>query len=174
MSNTQRKELRKAAERKIDWLMRNQEELPEEFSRIVTEHFHELIYKEKTKEEWVNENVALAYLLVNDVVFLNNTNLGTKKNPNWTTIVSVNCNDTFYYSTADAESVSCGDGEPDSELMQLYEHCTENVNLGYAKFCALKRKMRPLPEIVSMMKKAGTWDENLEKLKYPDYNKDEV
>ena len=130
------------------------------------------------KEDFADENLALAYLLVHDVVFLNNMDVNASferhmarkykhdyGKPQWTTCVFVNCNDTFDYAVADAESVECGDHDPDSELIQLYKYCKESPNLGYAKFCALKRNRRPIKPIVKMMKDEGIWDEELEKLK---------
>lgn len=120
-------------------------------------------------EDYYNENLALAYLLVNDICFLNNVDLSKQmpqyyKEPTCTTCVYVNCNDTFYYASADAECVSNSDGDADSEIIALYKMVKESPKYGYAKFCALKRKMRPLNEIVKWMKDDNYWDEQLEAL----------
>ena len=116
-----------------------------------------------------NENLALAYLLVNDACFLNNIDISKSmpfhyKEPTYTTVVYVNCNDTFAFGGSDAECVSNSDGDDDSEIIALYKMVKESPKYGYAKFCALKRKMRPVKQIVKLMKDDGFWCEELEVL----------
>lgn len=119
-------------------------------------------------EDYCNENLALACLLAADVCFLNVVDISkTYKSinePDWTTCVYVLCNDTFAYASADAESITNSDGEPDSEIIALYKMWKENESFGPIKWVALRRKKRPLNQIVQMMKGVNYWDESLESL----------
>jgi hypothetical protein len=122
-------------------------------------------------DDYIDENKALAYLLLNDIVFLNNIDLSKSHShyydkPTYTTVVYVLCSDVFSYCCADAECISSSDGGLDSEIYLLYKYCKENPYFGHIKFCALKRKMRPLKEIVERMKNADYWCDELEKLNY--------
>jgi hypothetical protein len=74
-------------------------------------------------EDYYDEKLALAYLLVNDIVFLNVVDISKEfskfyKEETWTTCIYVNCNDTFYYASAD------------SEIISLYKMCKENLRFG--------------------------------------------
>jgi hypothetical protein len=120
-------------------------------------------------EGYCNENIALAYLLINDICFLNVVDVSKifpnfYKEPTYTTVVYVACNDIFHYASADAECLSNSDGDSDSEIIVLYKMVKENPKYGFIKFCALKRKMRPLPEIIQWMKDDNYWDEQMEAL----------
>lgn len=115
-------------------------------------------------EDYCNENLALAYLLVHEICFLNNIIYCGLKHA--TTCVYINCNEVFHYSTADAEGVTNNDGDidSDSEIIQLYQMVKQNWKFGAIRFVALKRKMRPLDEIVQKMKEDNYWDKELESL----------
>lgn len=120
-------------------------------------------------DDYCDESSALACLLAKDVCFLNNADISYtyKKNydiPKYTTCIYVNCGDTFHYACADAECVTSSDGDEDSEIIKLYKYCSENWKFGSTKFCALKRNMKPLPQIVEMMKNDNFWDDELENL----------
>lgn len=120
-------------------------------------------------ENYYDESLALAYLLINNYCFLGNVDMQKiypkhYETPTSTTAIFVICNDTFYYASADAECVSNSDGDADSEIIALYKMVKENYYYGSIKFCALKRKLRPLNSIVEEMKKENYWDEKLESL----------
>lgn len=134
----------------------------------------------------VNEEKALAQLLLDDVLFCNERNTATRpfkteKNAEgqhiivgsddtkpWevsdesTTVLYVNCNDLFYWGTADAESL------PNDQIGKLYLLHKENDKWGASKWCCLQRKLRPQVPIVEDMKKDGYWDAELEALPAPE------
>jgi len=68
----------------------------------------------------------------------------------------INCNDTFGYGCADAEPLLHSEIGPVTKLY-LQWGCH-----GVIKWVALRRKERPIPEIVEHMKKDGHWDAELE------------
>ena len=108
-----------------------------------------------------NENLALAWLLVNDYVFLNMLKSSENK---YTTCIYVLCNDLFAWACADAEHVKCNDGEPNSEIVQLYEYCKDDPDFGYAKWCCKKRNSKPQNAFIKLMKEKGKWDDFMEQL----------
>jgi len=89
------------------------------------------------------ENNLLAVLLLEDRIFYNEK-------------LYVNCSDTFHYACADAEPIKL------EELKDFYR--MSRSKYGDVKWLCLKRKQRPLKEIIQWMKDAGEWDEELEKL----------
>jgi hypothetical protein len=137
-------------------------------------------------ELMVNEGKALAQLLLDDVLFCNERNtamrpfktekredgahiiVGSDDTKPWevseesTTVLYVNCNDLFYWGTADAESL------PNDEIGNLYRMHMNNKKWGSSKWCCLKRKLRPQVPIVEDMKKDGFWDAELEALEAPE------
>lgn len=126
--------------------------------------------------EEVDEGKALACLLADDILFLNNLEAGVYKGKKYfTTCLYVNLNDVFAWACADAECVSSNDGENPSEVIELYKYWKENKNWGAVKWAAIKRKVQPQRPVIEIMKKSGYWDEVLESLpKNPDSIKEVV
>jgi len=140
-----------------------------------------VFFKMSDGEEHCVDELALSILLKEEILFCNErhtamrpfkTNekgviLGTDETKPWeiseesTTVLYVNCNDLFYWGTADAESL------PNSEIGNLYRMWKANPKWGVDKWCCLRRKLRPQIPIVEMMKKDGFWDEELESLPAP-------
>ncbi len=112
------------------------------------------------------EEEAIAWLLINEILFLNNVSTWNNEE---TTAVFVNCGDTFAYACSDAETIKFSDGDRDSEIIQLYEMCKENLKYGSTKWCCMKRNQKPIKELVDMMKEAGVWCEKMENLKDNQY-----
>lgn len=67
------------------------------------------------------------------------------------------CSDTFGYACADAEDIDSAD-----ELQALYEAWDADPRWGTTRWCILKRKRRPIREVVDGMKRDGAWDEACE------------
>lgn len=76
----------------------------------------------------------------------------------------VNCNDTFYYASADCEDITV------EELPEYLELVEKNDTYGWLVWCCKKRQHRPLSPLVERMKLAGVWTTELEALKSPHEN----
>jgi hypothetical protein len=112
-----------------------------------------------------NENLALAYLLINDFCFLNVIDTSVNRSvTEYTTVVYVNANDIFAWGCADAECIGNNDGEDDSEIISLYKYCKENKKWGYVKWLCLKRNFQPQRPIKQSMIKDNYWCDTLEAL----------
>jgi hypothetical protein len=111
-----------------------------------------------------NEELALAVLLANQVVFLNNAKLSVPNSDVWNTVVYVNCNDVFLWACADAEPISNSDGDEGSEIIELYKLFKENPMHGPTKWVCKKRNLQPQKPLKQMMIKDGYWDSELESL----------
>lgn len=129
--------------------------------------------------EHVVEEVALAQLLQDDVLFCNeretveneykvvdgklyNDDSKPIHRGESTTILFVLCNDLFYWASADAERL------PNSEIGRLYKMHMADKKHGSSKWCCLRRGLRPQVPIVEMMKADGAWDVALEMLPAPE------
>lgn len=129
-------------------------------------------------QEYCDEERALAQLLLDGVLFCNERETvdfewivkdgkidSIDKNKmeigDSTTVLFVNCNDLFWWGTADAEAL------PNDEIGRLYKMHMANKTWGSSKWCCLRRKLRPQVPIVEMMKKDGFWDAELEALPAP-------
>lgn len=140
-----------------------------------------VFFKMSDGEEVCNEELALAILLNEEILFCNERHTAMKPikvkdgkflppNPNdpWevtnesTTVLYVNCNDLFYWGTADAESL------PNDEIGKLYKMWKKDGAYGVDKWCCLRRGLRPQVPIVERMKKDGFWDDELEALPAPE------
>lgn len=111
--------------------------------------------------EEINEQQALAFLLTNDTVFLNNGR-------NWfneelTTCVYVNASDVFVWGSADGENILASD-EDDSEILALYNLVKEDQKYGDIKWLCKKRNEQPQDPLKDRMIAAGSWNEELEAL----------
>jgi hypothetical protein len=103
---------------------------------------------------------ALALLLINDVVFLN-SHWGKGDWPEAarkTTSLNVNCNDIFAWACADAEPLQYDDIET------VYRMWRSDPAWGAAKWCAIRRNQKPQPPVIAAMKKAGSWDDMMDRL----------
>lgn len=105
-----------------------------------------------------NEELALACLLAEDVVFVNNIKHPDYETDVWCTVVYVNCNDVFAWACADAETIRC------SEIVGLYRRFREDRVWGSVKWACVKRNLKPQPAIIRAMKESGVWDEEMELL----------
>lgn len=120
---------------------------------------------EKHEYDAPDEARMVAELLLNEVLFVNSRkyvwedwNGGEVNIENETLVLFVSCNDIFHWACSDAESVSM------KELPSLYEAWKSNPRFGTDRWCAIKRNMRPQLPVEKMMKEAGVWDSELEKL----------
>lgn len=112
---------------------------------------------------WFNEELAVAILLANDVVFISGQDYKAPWAPEEKSCaVVVNCNDVFYWACADAEPL------PQGEIETLYKMWKANPKYGADKWCCLRRNLRPQVPLVEMMKKDGFWDAELEALPAPE------
>lgn len=118
---------------------------------------------------YLNQEKALAYLLANDHMFVNNrqyvTNPEAPKGEydvsNETIVVFVLCSDVFAWGCADAETVT-GDDVLDVEKNELYRLLTyvlDNEKWGSVKYACWKRNMQPQGPLVDKLKADGVWDD---------------
>ena len=111
------------------------------------------------------ENKALAYLLAEEIVFLNCMSyiqndwraLSEKKKKKLkiagrTIVIYVLCNDIFAWGCSDAEDISS------SELQDLWNMYAVDPTWGSAKWCCKKRNEQPQRPVKDDMKKAGSWE----------------
>lgn len=116
--------------------------------------------KDKPDTQEFEEEMALALLLANGVVFLNSL-WWEKECPERiqnAIAVAVNCNDIFAWACADAEQL------PYDQIETLYRMWKADERWGPAKWCCLKRKEKPQKPVIDAMKKDGAWDEQMEAL----------
>jgi hypothetical protein len=107
------------------------------------------------------EDIALAELLQEQVVFLNNLEVSKDT---YTTAVYVLCSDFFELACADAECITNNDYEEPSEIIDLYKFHINDSVWGSCKWVAKKRNLQPHPYIKSVMIKEGVWEEWMEEL----------
>ena len=99
---------------------------------------------------------AIAEMLMDDVLLIGDFIIGGNDTHQLT--ISVLCNDTFAWATADSEPLSYHEVEP------LYQMWLEDKMYGPVRWCCLKRKMRPQEPLIRVMKEAGRWTDDLEVL----------
>lgn len=114
-----------------------------------------------------DEEEILADLLKNTVLFCNDFPYAySNKEPielqPSTITLFVNCNDIFYWGSADSETITV------EELPNLYKMWVKEPFWGVVKWACLKRNMRPQEPVLRDMKKLGLWDEELEALPWRD------
>lgn len=103
-------------------------------------------------EEVFEDDKALAHLLINGVVFINN---GWWLKENWpkdAITIHVNCNDIFAWGCADSEDLL------HDEIKDLYEHWRKDDCWGPAIWCIKKRQMRPQKPVEKAIREHGVWD----------------
>lgn len=113
-------------------------------------------------KECVLEEEALAFLLAAEQVFLNERKYlcidnKTVKEP--TTVAFVLCNDVFAWGFADSEDL------PNDEIGNVLKAYVEDPVWGVAKWCCKRKKLRPQLPVEKLMKKRGSWDDELESFK---------
>ena len=120
-------------------------------------------------EEFIDESLALADLLRDEVVFCNTRRFdpawddkpsGKTEGP--TVVLFVIANDVFYWACSDAESFRCADIGP------LWKAHMADKKWGVIKWLCSKRGMRPQVPIVADMRAAGAWTDELEALPAPE------
>lgn len=78
--------------------------------------------------------------------------------------LAVNCNDLFYWGTADCEPVTACYGSRDElDFWRLYE-MTRTMDNGSDVWCCFQRGMRPQTPIEKKWREAGLWTDELEAL----------
>jgi hypothetical protein len=101
-----------------------------------------------------NEERALAHLLLNDVIFLNDhwwENQWPEKAKKISSL-NVNCNDVFAWGCSDAEEM------PHAELQKLYDMWLKDPEWGAAVWCMVQRNQMPQKPVEDRIRKAGIWD----------------
>ncbi len=120
--------------------------------QFVEDYFTDLIdhilnapyYNKGCMDDWI-----LAYLVIKGVLLPSED--GGKVQ------LSVICNDTFGYASADCEDISMNELEDLYKEMKTDQYATE-------KYCIRKRNMTPLPEVIKSMKKSGSWNDEMENI----------
>lgn len=109
------------------------------------------------------EDLAMAELLANDVVFMNNINIKTV-GEEYTACIYVICSDFFHLACADAECIVYNDFEEPSEILDLYRFFIKDTMWGSYKWVAKKRNLQPHPHIKKRMIQEGVWEDWMEDL----------
>jgi hypothetical protein len=120
---------------------------------------------EPTDIEWTHEDKthfepegAVALMLINDVIFLNNHWF----EKNWPEPVRrnaalfVNCNDVFAWACADAEPL------PYHQIENVYKMWCKDSEWGPAIWCMVARNQMPQKPLEKIIREAGVW--NLDEL----------
>lgn len=120
-------------------------------------------------ESFFVAEAAVAELLDAEVLFVNSRpycELDFSKTPpaaqpqvaGHTLVLFVNCNDLFWWATADAECCEL------HELPGLYDAWKAHGAVGVERWCCYRRKMRPQTPIEKQMRERGQWTPELEAL----------
>lgn len=98
--------------------------------------------------------LALAALLMNEVIFLNDHwwHKNLPDNVRKMFSVNVNCNDVFAWGCADAEECTYG------ELQEVYDHWHKDPSWGGAVWCIKKRGEMPQRPVEKRITDGGIWD----------------
>lgn len=112
----------------------------------------------KDDEDYFCHEGAIAQLLLDETVFIGETNEGK------TSCFFVNCNDVFAWACADGEDVKV------HEIKNLYEMHMKDRQWGSTKWCILKRGMMPQKPILEAIKIDGSWDLDEKKLEENHYD----
>lgn len=105
-------------------------------------------------------DVALRYLLLNDILIVNDFWWKKDWPDNAKKMISfgVICSDTFGYACADAEELLYED------LEELYQHVIKDPIWGSTVWCIKKRKLKPIPEIFNKLIADVIWKDELHQL----------
>lgn len=116
----------------------------------------EMTHQDGCKEMIFEDELALAALLMSEVVFTN-SHWWQKDWPEAarkTTSLNVNCNDVFAWGCADAEEMAHEDIET------VYDHWQKDPSWGTAIWCMIKRKEMPQRPVQKLIEDGGKWDFN--------------
>jgi len=108
-----------------------------------------------------NKELILAKLLIDEVVFCNDSSLKDYDNSNIceeTIAIFVGCNDIWGWACADAETIST------KELPELYKFYMADKKWGSLKWACKKRNLQPQAPIIKDMKKEDVWCDIMESL----------
>ena len=105
-------------------------------------------------------DVALRYLLLNDILIVNDFWWKKYWPEDAQKMISfgVNCSDTFGYACADAEELTF------NELESLYQHVIKDKIWGSTVWCIKKRKRKPILEIHNKLLSNPIWKDEVTKL----------
>jgi hypothetical protein len=105
-------------------------------------------------EDVFEEHLALALLLINEVVIINEHwwKEDWPEDAKKTFALAVYCNDTFTYASADAEQMYYED------LQEVYHHWLQNEMYGPIVWCCKKRGMLPLKRWYTIIQELKIWD----------------
>lgn len=101
------------------------------------------------------EESAVIELIVNGVLFVAGGISGS------TLELYINCNDLFWWASADAEPCK------PSELESLYKAWNENHKWGVSIWCCMHRNLQPQLPVRTAMSKDGVWTGALSSLPEP-------
>lgn len=107
----------------------------------------------KEVREFVEEQ-ALALMLANEVIFLNDHQWEKEwpETARKTTSLNVGCNDVFAWGCADAEEL------PYREIENLYKLWRKEPYWGAAMWCMIQRKQMPQRPVEKYIRATGIWD----------------
>lgn len=112
-------------------------------------------YPDKPETELIfDDNRALAMLLINDVIFLNDHWWETTwpDNCKAKTSLNVNTNDIFMWGCADAETIDYKD------IKEVYDYWLKDPYWGTAVWACKRNNMLPQKPVYNDIQKAGIWD----------------
>lgn len=109
-------------------------------------------------EEYFEDSKALAVLLAEDVVFINEYHWKNEWPEEARKVIAVacNCNDVFAWGCADAEQVNHED------LEALYRAWLSDERWGPTKWCIRRRNQKPQGPVEKLMREAGVWDAEMD------------
>jgi hypothetical protein len=107
-----------------------------------------------------NHEAMVAFLLERGILHVNGRKYVEIDNSiaEETLVLFLNCNDTFFWATSDAEAVKY------DELPGLFKMVENNPKWGDTQWVAIKRNMKPQKPLVDMMKSSGGWNDTMENL----------
>lgn len=108
----------------------------------------------------LEEGMALALLLINDVVMVGGFTRPLNPPPDWAPAITIaaKCSDTFGYACADAEDV------PQTEIEPLYRWFRKDPVYGPIMWCITRRKCLPIQPVLESLKARGLWTEEFQAL----------
>jgi hypothetical protein len=116
-------------------------------------------------KQYFDDEVALSILLKDEILFCNERKYVDCRDGGSTIVLFVICNDIFAWGFADGEDLPLG------EVEKLYNMHKKDSQWGSTKWCCFRRKEKPQTPVEKMMKKDGSWDEDMEKLPENHYDK---
>lgn len=108
----------------------------------------------KKEKKMFEDEKALALLLINEVIFLNDHWWEEEwpEKAQKISSINVNCNDIFAWGCADAEEL------PYKEIENLYRMWRKDPLWGPAVWCMLQRNEMPQKPVEKIIKEAGIWN----------------